>query len=161
MKYFEPEMSIKNIIISVFTFVLLSSCQNQLKQGNEIDEPSSILGTWKLLTGTIIQEKDTTVTDYTINQESIKIISKTHFAFFRHDLGKDSTAIFVSGGGRCQISGKKYTEHLDFCNYREWENNTFDFEFDIQGDTLTTIGVEKVESLKINRLNIEQYVRVK
>lgn len=119
-----------------------------------------LIGTWKLLTGTIIEGNDTTITDYTVNQELIKIINSTHFAFLRHDLGKDSTQVFVAGGGRCKIKGNRYTEHLDFCNYRAWENNTFEFEYRIVGDTLTTTGREKVESLNVDRLNIERYVRI-
>jgi hypothetical protein len=78
----------------------------------------------------------------------------------KHDLGKDSTKAFVSGGGRASIHGNIYTEYLDFCNYREWENNKFEFEFGILNDTLVTKGVEKVEAINVNRLNIEKYVRV-
>lgn len=148
-----------NLILILF-FVLISSCQKKVTH-KKVVEPTSIIGTWKLLTGTIIEGKDTTITDYTINQELLKIIISTHFAFFRHDLKKDSIPIFVSGGGRCQIGEKQYTEHLDFCNYREWENNTFEFEYDIVGDTLITMGIEKIESLKVNHLNIEKYVRLK
>ncbi len=161
MKNYKSRIPDKNIIISLITFVMIISCQKYPEHKKEAFEPSSITGTWKLLTGTIIQGNDTTITDYTVNQELIKIINKTHFAFMRHDLGKDSVKVFVSGGGRCKIDGKKYTEYLDFCNYREWENNTFDFDFEIIGDTLTTIGTEKIESLNINHLNIERYVRLK
>ena len=145
-------------IIIALVFLLTIGCQ-EVHQQKALASP--LTGTWRLLTGTIIQGKDTTVTNYTINQELIKIITDTHFAFLRHDLGKDSTTIFVSGGGRCQIDDQHYTEHLDFCNYRAWENNTFEFEYKIIGDTLTTIGTEKVEALGINQLNIEQYLRVK
>jgi len=147
------------VVISLITFLLATSCQ-KVGQQKALSSPP-LTGTWKLLTGTIIQGKDTTITNYTINQELIKIINETHFAFLRHDLGEDSTTIFVSGGGRCKIDDKNYTEHLDFCNYREWENNTFEFEYKITGDTLTTIGREKIDDLGINQLNIEQYLRVK
>ena len=160
MKYYKFPIRVNHIITLLFIFILISSCQ-QKHTHKEVIEPVSIIGTWKLLTGTIIEGKDTTITNYTINQEVMKIINSTHFAFLRHDLNKDSIPIFVSGGGRCEIEKKKYTEHLDFCNFREWENNTFDFEFEIIGDTLITKGIERVESLKINRFNIEKYVRLK
>ena len=91
-----------------------------------------------------------------------KIITPTPFAVLRHDLsgGKDSmTAVDVAGGGRAAILGNKYTEHLDFFNAREWEGGTFEFDFSIKGDTLTTTGIEKVEALGIEHLNIERYVR--
>ena len=114
----------------------------------KISKPSSflIVGTWQLITGTLIEKGDTIVTDYTKNISFIKIINDTHFAFLQHDLkkGQDSDAVFVSGGGRYSLSDSLYTEHLEYCN----------------ADTLTQTGVEKVESAGVNRINIEKYIRV-
>lgn len=149
-----------HLILSILAIIIINACNPNSENQTATDQPQ-IIGSWKLLTGTTIQGKDTTVSNYTENQELIKIISPTHFAFLRHDLGKDSIAIFVSGGGKCELNDSIYTEHLDFCNYREWENNTFEFEYKIINDTLTTIGTEHVEKLNINRLNIERYVRLK
>ncbi|CAM1358248.1 hypothetical protein [Tenacibaculum xiamenense] len=149
-------------VLAFLSTLLLASCEKSSKtHKSENTNETALIGTWKLLTGTIIKEKDTTITDYTANQEVIKIINSTHFAFLRHDLKQDSTSIFVSGGGRCGITPHKYIEHLDFCNFREWENNTFEFEYSIQGDTLVTKGIEKVTSLNVNHYNIEKYVRIK
>ncbi len=119
-------------------------------------EKPAIVGTWKLITGTTIKGKDTLTTDYTKTQEMIKLINETHFAFLRHDLknGKDSTAVFVAGGGRCTFDENKYTEHLDYFNVRAWEGNRFEFEYSIHGDTLITRGLE------LDYINIEQYCRV-
>lgn len=127
------------------------------------EAPSPLIGTWKLLKGTTIAGQDTTIVDYTQGQEMIKIISATHFAFLRHDLnhGKDSTAVYSAGGGRAAINGNKYTEYLDYFNAREWEGNTFEFEYSIHGDTLTTKGIEKVEKAGVDHLNIEMFVRVR
>ena len=121
-----------------------------------------IEGTWQLISGTIIENGDTTVTDYTRDQRMIKIINATHFSFLNHDLskGKDSSAVFAAGGGRYTLSGDQYTEHLEYCSYREWEGNTFPFTLTIQGDTLTQRGVEKIENLGVERLNIEKYKRI-
>jgi hypothetical protein len=135
---------------------LYLQCQQQPTQ-------PAIIGTWKLLSGKTIAGKDTTVTDYTRGQEMIKIISPTHFAFMRHDLsgGKDSTAVYAAGGGRASMTGTTYTEQLDYFSLREWEGGKFDFTYTIHADTLVTQGIEKVEKLGINQLNIETYVRVK
>ncbi len=120
-------------------------------------------GTWKLLSGTVIEKGDTVVTNYTKNVSFIKIINDTHFAFLQHDLskGKDSAAVFAAGGGTYSLKDNAYTEHLEYCSAREWESNNFDFTIDIKNDTLTQTGVEKVEGTSINRLNIEKYVRLK
>lgn len=157
MKY----SKLRIIAISLITIFLTNSCQEEHSHEHETIDSSTIEGSWKLLTGTIIKGEDTTVTDYTVNQDFIKIINKTHFAFMRHDLGKDSTETFLSGGGRSEVVGNKYIEHLDYCSYRKWEYNTFEFEYEIVGDTMITTGIEKIESLNVNQLNIEQYIRLK
>ena len=121
------------------------------------------MGTWKLLTGTLIEKKDTTVTDYTKNTSFIKIINDSHFAFLQHDLkkGKDTAAVFVAGGGAYTLKGNQYTEHLQYCSAREWEGNDFTFTISINNDTLTSKGVEKVQGTGIDRINIERYVKMK
>lgn len=147
----------------IFLLTILFSCET--KQNNEkAGAPANQLtGTWKLISGTLIQGKDTTVTDYTKNKNFIKIINGTHFSFVDHDLnkGKDSLAFYSSGAGTYTLTDTSYTEHLQYCSDRAWEGNDFTFTILIQNDTLTLTGIEKVEKLGINRLNIERYVRWK
>jgi hypothetical protein len=126
-------------------------------------ETLPIEGTWELLSETKIEKSDTTVTPAAKNQRMIKIINKTHFAFLRHDLngGKDSTnAIYVAGGGTYDLKDGAYTEHLEFLNFREWENHDFHFTVKIQNDTLVQQGQEKIEGTDIDRYIIEKYARV-
>ncbi len=129
----------------------------------EVKREPALEGTWKLITGTLVEKGDTTFTDYTKHQSMIKIINESHFAFLNHDVnkGKDSTAVFGAGGGVYTLDGDQYTEYLEYCSYREWEGSTFQFTVDIQNDTLTQRGVEKLENLGVERLNIEKYVRLK
>ena len=150
-------------VVSLFLFSCSSQEVGKLDSTSGKEDLSPIVGTWRLLTGTTIKGKDTVVTDYTIGQEMIKIISPTHFAFLRHDLnkGKDSLASYAAGGGRIRIGDSSYTEYLDYFNIREWEGGEFVLSYKINGDTLTTTGVERVEELGIDHLNIERLVRVK
>ena len=138
-----------------FLFILLS-CETKKSS-------SPLIGTWQLISGTIIEKNDTIVTDYTKNKKFIKVINNEHFAFISHDLnkGKDSTAFFSAGGGSYKLADSLYTEHLEFCSDRAWENNDFHFTITITNDTLVQKGIEKVEGAGIDRLNIEKYVRVK
>jgi hypothetical protein len=141
------------------SILLLTSCN----EGKHQELSNELEGTWKLISGTIIQGKDTTVTDYTKDQRMIKIINKSHFAFLNHDLhkGKDSTAAFTAGGGVYTLNGDQYTEYLEYCNFREWEGNTFQFTVTVESDTMIQQGVEQIEEIGVDRFNIERYVRIK
>jgi len=147
----------------VIISIVLVSCKSKTSGNGSAPISKPVIGTWKLLTGTLIEKNDTTITDYTKNISFIKIINNSHFAFLQHDLkkGKDSAAVFVSGGGRYSLTDTLYTEHLEYCSAREWEGNDFTFTVTINNDTLIQRGIEKVESAGINRVNIEKYVRVK
>lgn len=133
----------------------LMACQPSAK-------PHAIEGTWKLLSGTLIEKGDTTVTDYTQGKSFVKIINRSHFAFLLHDLakGQDSTALYSSGGGTYSLQGDDYTENLEYCTDRAWEGHSFRFKVLLKGDTLVQSGIEKIEKEGIERLNIEKYVRV-
>ena len=146
------------ILVSALLISCNSNTQLETSQANDL----SLQGTWKLLSGTTVEKNDTTVTDYSNGKSFIKIINKTHFAFIGHDLnnGKDSTVFFSSGGGTYQLNDSAYTEHLEYCNAREWEGNDFHFTVHISNDTLVQQGIEKIDSIGVNRINIEKYVRV-
>jgi hypothetical protein len=146
----------------IITF-LVASCAGRSNSDISGKKSLPIEGTWQLITGTIVANGKTTVTDYTKNLSFIKIINDTHFAFLQHDLtkGKDSLASFSSGGGRYSLKDSLYTEHLEYCSAREWEGNDFSFTITMKNDTLIQKGVEKVESAGVNQVNIEKYIRLK
>lgn len=148
-----------NRILAVF-FVVLAGCTTGEKKTESV---LPLQGTWKLISGTLIEKGDTVVTDYTIDKSFIKIINESHFSFVSHDLkqGKDSTASFSAGAGRYTLKGDSYTEHLEYCTAREWEGHDFTFTLTISNDTLVQRGVEKVEAAGVDRLNMETYVRLK
>jgi hypothetical protein len=142
--------------------IFVVSCDVRKKSIESEDKNILIQGTWELLSETKIENGDTTYSEASKAQPMIKIINKTHFAFLRHDLkqGKDSTALFVAGGGRYALKDHEYTEYLDYFISREWENNTFHFTVSVKNDTLIQSGTEKVEGLGIDRIIIEKYKRI-
>ncbi len=152
----------KTRIIFITVATILISCTPVTK-----DEPKKaklpLEGTWKLLTGITIEKDDSTVTDYTKGQQFIKIINEDHFAFTNHDLnkGKDAAAIFSSGAGTYSLTDNSYTEHLEYCTDRQWEGNDFTFTITINNDTLIQKGIEKIENIGVDRINIEKYIRLK
>lgn len=151
----------KQAIPFMLICVLILSCNSSTSTQANSESQLPLQGTWQLISGTLIEKGDTTVTDYTKDREMIKIINADHFAFLSHDLtkGKDS-AMYTSGGGSYSLNGDKYTEHLDYCSDRQWEGNKFDFTVTIKNDTLVQTGIEKVESAGVDRMNIEKYKRV-
>jgi hypothetical protein len=113
------------ILLIVLLPVIIISCNLQTQQKAE-RTGLPLQGTWKLLTGTLIEKGDTTITDYTEHLSFIKIINESHFAFLQHDTRKDSIN-FSAGGGSYTLNGDNYTEHLEYCSAKEWEGHDFSF----------------------------------
>jgi predicted small secreted protein len=153
----------QNQIISAIIFVIILSCNTSVQNEQAKQTKLPIEGTWKLLTGTLIEKDDTVVTDYTKGKEFIKIINDSHFSFLSHDInkGKGPDAAFSSGGGSYLLKDSLYTERLQYCSAREWEGNDFQFTVTINNDTLIQQGIEKIDSIGVNRINIEKYIRIK
>jgi len=153
----------KNLFALLAIAAITTSCEKKTEEKDAKSTSIPIQGTWKLITGTTIEKGDTVVAHYTKNVSFIKIINETHFAFLQHDLnkGKDYSVMFSAGGGSYSLKDSTYTEHLEYCNDRNWEGNDFRFTVVIEDDTLVQKGVEIVESAGVNRINIEKYVRVK
>ncbi len=151
------------IMAALSVLFFLFSCSGNTDAKKE-PEQNPLVGTWKLLEGTIIEKGDTTVTSYTKDKSFIKIINDGHFSFILHDLakGKDSaTAAFSAGAGSYKLEGDQYTEHLEYCSDREWEGHDFHFTISIRNDTLIQTGEEKIESAGVSRLNTEKYIRLR
>lgn len=150
-------------LVAIIGSIVISSCSNdQAKTFQSASNP--LIGTWQLVSGTLIEKGDTSTTYYTGDTSFIKIINESHFAFLQHDnlKGKDTAkASFVAGGGTYDLSGNTYTERLQYCSARNWEGADFKFTVSFSNDTLTQQGVEQVAGENIDRLNIEKYVRVK
>lgn len=149
----------KNLVLLT---VVLFACTTKIEKQTE-PQPLPIIGTWQLLSGTLIEKGDTVVTDYTKTRSFIKIINATHFSFIQHDLnkGRGADSSFSAGAGSYTLKDSTYTEHLEYCIDRNWEGHDFSFTLTLQNDTLIQRGVEIVEATGVNRLNIEKYVRVK
>ena len=144
--------------------IALASCNPKPAATVVADVPvSPMVGTWKLVSAVTVTKGDT-LKDYPVsNQEMIKILNGTHFAFMRHDLthGKGKDATYTAGGGTYDFKGDKYTEHLAYLNARDWEGRSFDFTVQFKHDTLIQKGIEKIDSLNINHEIIETYVKLK
>jgi hypothetical protein len=147
----------------IFLFLLIVLPMSCNRDKLHTNEKTAFQGTWQLSSAMVVEKGDTTTTDYGNSNSMIKIINETHFAFLNHDLnkGKDSTRLFVAGGGHYTLKGNEYTEILEYCSDREWEGHRFQFTIKVENDTLIQTGIEKVQDLGIERQNTQRYVRVR
>ena len=148
---------------AVFAALLLLTQCNSVIESTDQSKGPNIVGTWHLISSQIIEKGDTATTFPIKNQEMIKQITDTHFSFLKHDTqqGKGDTAVFDAGAGTYTLKGEDYTENLQYCSAREWENHQFHFKLRIDGDTLVQTGFEKIDSLGIDREIREVYVKSK
>ena len=137
------------------------ACTNENDKKNEI--AAQLPGSWRLLSAITVENGQKKISDYTKDQEMIKVINGSHFSFLKHDfkLNKEGKNNFDAGGGRYQLIGDDYTEFLDFYNDKNWEGKSFNFKIRIDKDTLIQTGVEKVESAGVDRTITEKYVKIK
>jgi hypothetical protein len=158
MKHFITIMKY-SLAVALLCSALLFYCK---APNNKPGDHKTLAGTWQLISALSITKQDTVVTFPEKNQQVIKMFNQSHFAFFKHDLsgGKDSTAVFGAGSGSYKLDGENYSEHLEYCNARGWENNDFHFTLTINNDTLIQRGVEKIDSLGVDRVIEERYSRV-
>jgi len=149
------------IAVLLSAAALISACQQPEQKKEEPANP--IIGTWQLVAGATISSGKSEQTSYPKDQQMIKIINATHFAFLNHiqHTAKDSSNKFDGGGGAYTLKGDQYTEHLDYYKDKAWEGKTFNFTITFSGDTLIQKGLEKVEGTNIDRTIIEKYLRVK
>lgn len=99
-----------------------------------------------------IRLKDLTNTGF------IKIINKTHFAFFNQEnIGNKN---FYGGAGTYTLQDNKYIETLKFTSFEAIKNHKFPFTIEIIGDTLIQSGLEEVKAAGIKRYIIEKYIKI-
>jgi hypothetical protein len=152
----------KLLPIVAFGALVLAACK-QTTTISTASAESPLNGTWRLLSSKSIVKNDTTDTSPKKGLETLKIYNDTHFTFFTHNTDKSVPATYDSGAGTYTLNGEKYTEHLQYCSEREWENHDFDFTMKLGKDTMQQRGVEKVDSgsVHIDHIIIETYTRVK
>lgn len=165
--YIEPSLQCVNfklmkgiILSSLICSVIIASCTAPIDQ--KVAAVNPLKGTWKLLSATTVSKGETSFTDYTKDQEMIKIINDDHFAFLKHTLkvDKDGKNNFDAGGGRYSLNGDQYTESLEYYTDKNWEGKSFVFTIKFKNDTLLQTGIEKVEQAGVDRTITEKYLRV-
>ena len=157
--------SFSRIGLAIFMGIglLAASCSKEIKpkepEMNPVKkEVNGLEGTWKMTYAEIrendsIQVKDLSSTDF------IKIINRSHFAFFNQERGTQEN--FTAGAGTYTFDGSKYIENLKFINFVDYRGHSFSFDVETKGDSLIQQGYEKIEASGIDRYILEKYIRIK
>ncbi len=91
-----------------------------------------LVGTWKLISGTITYE-GTTNTDDMTNTEAMKIVTPTHFAVFSKDIATGD--IRHAAAGTIKVNGNSYSEII---MYETGTGNKYPmiakFTYELHGD---------------------------
>ena len=146
-----------------FVIVVIITCSAFFTVCRQVTPEALAGSTYRLIRSEMIRGADTSYTVVDSNaMEMIKMFNETHFAFFNHNKGgtRDSVQQFTAGGGRYELKDDNYTEHLDYCNYREWEGRSFHFKLRFIQDTLIQEGTEDIPELGIKQQIKEVYIRV-
>ncbi len=146
----------------VLLTLLFISCNKQIEKEvklmPEVKIANSIVGTWKLVYGSVKENDSLTIKDVS-KSEFIKIINETHFAYFNQAYNEPRN--FYGAGGTYTLKDDTYTEKLTYTAWDDYRGRSFPFTVKISKDSLIQFGIEEVKEKNIKRYVVEKYIRIK
>jgi hypothetical protein len=150
----------KNLSIVLLIALLITSC-NERKQNLTKSEPiiaNKIMGTWKLVYGSVKENDSLTIKDIS-KSDFVKIINESHFAYFNQAYNEPRN--FYGAGGTYTLKNNTYTEKLTYTAWDDYRDRNFPFTVKISKDSLIQFGIEEIKEKNIKRYVIEKYIRIK
>ncbi len=141
----------KNFSCFILIIFVLSQCKT-----TKNDKESLLEGSWKMVYADSKENDSLKIKDLSTTT-FIKIINKTHFAFFNQNAKNENA--FYSGGGTYIFNKNNYKETLLFTNYKPIRNQKFSFTVELKNDTLIQKGVEEIKSENKKRFITEKYIK--
>ncbi|MDO5978095.1 lipocalin family protein [Flavivirga spongiicola] len=143
----------------IIVFLTLIACKKEEKV-TEVDKhkTNGIIGTWKMVYSEIKEGDSLQVKDLS-KSEFIKIINKTHFAYFNQN--KEAPRNFYGAGGTYTLKNNKYIETLTYAAWDAYRDKDFPFTIEIKKDTLIQYGVEEIKEANIKKYIVEKYIKIK
>ena len=105
-------------------------------------QSNPLIGTWQLVSGQYLDEKQQWVDYQHLNLRSIKIISDSHFSFTTIKDVQGSKQFWAAGTGTYQFSDKYYIETPELNSFGVAEGAAFKFEYILKQDKLFTKRIE-------------------
>jgi hypothetical protein len=148
----------KSGLLSFFILLIcLSSCNKNNIKSQANNNNADIVGSWEMIYAEITENDSVQIKDLT-QTRFIKIINKTHFAFFNQEASGSQN--YYGGAGTYTLNGNDYIETLNFTAVEAIKNHSFSFKIKIQGDTLIQSGLEEIKEAGISREITEKYIRI-
>ena len=155
-------MKINSVAVSCFTLfkrrsaILLLASMTIMQQGyaiplntqlealyaqQDLVEANPLIGTWQLVSGQYLDEKQQWVDYKSLDLASIKIISDSHFSFTTIKNVQGSKQFWAAGTGTYQLTDKYYIETPELNSFGV-VGTAFKFEYTIKQDKLFTKRLE-------------------
>ena len=123
-------------------------------------DASELLGEWRLISAELTTNGATT-SIYDPKWEFVKMFTKTHFSFLtrlpseRAPFSANATdeellrgaRSFNAGGGRYELAGADYIEHIQYCTYPNYEGQSIAFKLTYADGVLTQEGIYPLKRL--------------
>ena len=113
------------------TSVLLSLLLLFCTAGSFAQNKMQLVGTWKLISGKMIQGDSTFPYDNKTS-DAMKIVTLTHFAVFSQNISDSSFE--HAGAGTVEMDGKNYTEHLMYTDTKAMIGKAAKFTYRLEGN---------------------------
>ncbi|WP_434938497.1 hypothetical protein ACRWQN_14425 [Shewanella sp. HL-SH8] len=105
-------------------------------------ESNPLIGTWQLVSGQYLDDKQQWVDYKSLHLTSIKIISKSHFSFTTMKSVQGSKQFWAAGTGTYQLTDQFYIEKPVLNSFGVAEDVSFKFEYQLKQNQLHTKRVE-------------------
>ncbi len=113
---------------------LIAACVLMLVLGSAAlagESPGPLDGAWEMVRGKQTRADGSVVEIARSDRQGLKIIGTGHFVY----ISQDGPEVFHGAhGGRCEIDGNEYTEHVDYASLEHMRGQSYTFEFRLEGD---------------------------
>ncbi|MCL1065340.1 hypothetical protein L2735_00675 [Shewanella olleyana] len=119
--------------ISVSSFVTAVEDESQVGQlQSSLKNP--LIGSWELISGEYLNDKNQWVDYQGLNLEAIKVISNKHFSFTTIKNNSGVKEFWAAGTGSYQLTEQHYIEFPTLNSFNVKEGGSFTFSYQIIGN---------------------------
>ncbi|WP_299574781.1 hypothetical protein [uncultured Shewanella sp.] len=93
-----------------------------------------LIGSWLLVSGAYLNDKNQWIDYRDLNLTAIKVISKTHFSFTTMKLESAVQTFWAAGTGKYQLTKQHYIEFPTLNSFNVKQGESFKFSYHIDGN---------------------------